>query len=154
MEFSRPEYWSWGGSLSLLQGIFPSQGLNPGLLHCRRIPRSSLNRVQGYPQDGRRWRMKIEKEIRKEWHGVAKLLQWARPFTLFSEGAFIPWVVHTARWKMQSQLNIPSVLTFIDTRFLPARVLFFVHYLLAQRPVDIFWPLFDKGWSTRTIIFP
>ena len=25
------------GSLSLLQGIFPTQGLNSGLLHCRRI---------------------------------------------------------------------------------------------------------------------
>ena len=25
------------GSLSFLQGIFPSQGSNPGLLHCRRI---------------------------------------------------------------------------------------------------------------------
>ena len=25
------------GSLSLLQGIFTTQGLNPGLLHCRRI---------------------------------------------------------------------------------------------------------------------
>jgi len=25
------------GSLSLLQGIFPTQGSNPGLLHCRRI---------------------------------------------------------------------------------------------------------------------
>ena len=25
------------GSLSLLQGIFPIQGSNPGLLHCRRI---------------------------------------------------------------------------------------------------------------------
>ena len=25
------------GCLSLLQGIFPTQGLNPGLLHCRRI---------------------------------------------------------------------------------------------------------------------
>ena len=32
MEFSRPEYWS--GSLSLLQGIFPT-GSNPGLSHCR-----------------------------------------------------------------------------------------------------------------------
>ena len=33
--FSRQEYWS---RLSfLLQGIFPSQGCNPGLLHCRRI---------------------------------------------------------------------------------------------------------------------
>ena len=26
-----------GSSLSLLQGIFPTQGLNPGLLHCRQI---------------------------------------------------------------------------------------------------------------------
>ena len=25
------------GSLSLLQGIFPTQGLNPGFLHCRQI---------------------------------------------------------------------------------------------------------------------
>ena len=25
------------GSLSLLQGIFPNQGSNPGLLHCRQI---------------------------------------------------------------------------------------------------------------------
>ena len=25
------------GSLSLLQGIFPTQGLNPGLWHCRQI---------------------------------------------------------------------------------------------------------------------
>ena len=33
MEFSMPEYWS--GSLSLLQGIFPTQGWNPGLPHCR-----------------------------------------------------------------------------------------------------------------------
>ena len=34
MEFSRPEHW---GSLSLLQGILPTQGSNPGLLHCGRI---------------------------------------------------------------------------------------------------------------------
>ena len=34
MEFSRPEYWSH----SLLQGIFPTQGLHPGLPYCRRIP--------------------------------------------------------------------------------------------------------------------
>ena len=32
MEFSRPD--TGMGSLSLLQGIFPTQGLNPGLQHC------------------------------------------------------------------------------------------------------------------------
>ena len=34
-EFSRSEYWR--GSFSLLQGIFPTQGSNPGLPHCRQI---------------------------------------------------------------------------------------------------------------------
>ena len=33
--FSRQEYWS--GCHALLQGIFPTQGWNPGLLHCRWI---------------------------------------------------------------------------------------------------------------------
>ena len=35
MGFPRREYWS--GYLSLLQGIFPTEGLNLGLLHCRQI---------------------------------------------------------------------------------------------------------------------
>ena len=35
MEFSRPTYWSC--SLSLLQGIFPTQASNPGLPLCRQI---------------------------------------------------------------------------------------------------------------------
>ena len=35
MEFSRPQYWT--GSLSCLQGIFPTQGLKPGPPHCRQI---------------------------------------------------------------------------------------------------------------------
>ena len=35
MEFFRPQYWS--GSLSLLQRIFPTQGLNPRLPHGRWI---------------------------------------------------------------------------------------------------------------------
>ena len=35
MEFSRQEYWN--GLPFLLQGIFPSQGSNLGLLHCRQI---------------------------------------------------------------------------------------------------------------------
>ena len=33
LEFSRPKL----GSYSLLQGIFPTQGSNPGLPHCRQI---------------------------------------------------------------------------------------------------------------------
>ena len=37
MEFSRQESWTGLGNHSLLQGIFPIQGSNPGLLHCRWI---------------------------------------------------------------------------------------------------------------------
>ena len=33
--FSRQGYWS--GLPFLLQEIFPTQGLNPGLLHCRQM---------------------------------------------------------------------------------------------------------------------
>ena len=32
------------GSLSLLQGIIPTQGLNPGLLHCRRILKKKIKK--------------------------------------------------------------------------------------------------------------
>ena len=35
MEFSRPEYWS--GQPFPSPGDLPTQGSNPGLLHCRRI---------------------------------------------------------------------------------------------------------------------
>ena len=35
MGFYRQEYWS--GCHCLLQGIFPTQGWNPGLLHCRQM---------------------------------------------------------------------------------------------------------------------
>ena len=36
MGFSRQEYWS--GLPFLLQGLFPTQGLNLGLPHCRQMP--------------------------------------------------------------------------------------------------------------------
>ena len=35
--WNSPDQNTGVGSLSLLQGIFPTQGMNPGLLHCRQI---------------------------------------------------------------------------------------------------------------------
>ena len=35
--WSSPDLNTGVGNLSLLQGVFPTQGLNPGLPHCRRI---------------------------------------------------------------------------------------------------------------------
>ena len=37
VEFSRPEHWSGRAAFPFLQGIVPTQGLNPGLMHCRQI---------------------------------------------------------------------------------------------------------------------
>ena len=37
MQLSRQEYWRILGSHSLLQGIFLTQELNPGLLHYKQI---------------------------------------------------------------------------------------------------------------------
>ena len=55
------------GSLSLLQGVFPTQGSNPGLLHCRPIL-DQLN-FQGNP---------LEKE--KATH--SSILAWRIPWTV------------------------------------------------------------------------
>ena len=57
------------------------------------LPGSSLSRVQGYPQD--EWRQ------RERWHGETKL-RWSGSAALFSKGAFIPWVTHFQKWKLQS----------------------------------------------------
>ena len=50
MEFFRPGYW--GGYCSLLQGIFPTQGLNPRLPHGRQIF-YHLSHHQASPLKGR-----------------------------------------------------------------------------------------------------
>ena len=73
-------------------------------------------------------------------------------FTLFSSGLLYPELYIQQCEKCR--VNIPSVITFINIRFLLVRVLFFVHHLLFWRLGDISWPLFDKCWSARTIIFP
>ena len=57
------------GCHALLQGIFPTQGLNPGLLHCRRIP--DLLSHQGIPKKAECWRT-----------DAFKLWSWRVPWTL------------------------------------------------------------------------
>ena len=49
MEFSRQEYWS--GLPFLLQGIFPTQGLNPTLLHWQ-VDSLPLSHLGSTPFDG------------------------------------------------------------------------------------------------------
>ena len=62
MEFSRTEYWSW--YFSLPQGIFPSQGLNLGVLHYRQILYQLSHK--GSPID------RVPKEIWMEVHNTTQ----------------------------------------------------------------------------------
>ena len=58
MESSRQEYWS--GLPFLLQEIFPTQRLNPGLLHCRQILyRLSHQDVWGIKTPEDKWKTKM-----------------------------------------------------------------------------------------------
>ena len=96
----------------------------------------------------------------REWHGETKLWS-ARPITLFSKGIFIPWLVHRGKWKMQGHTESAQTLQ----QFCPYRNQdFFLHtfpinnvvYIIfwPWKPVNILWPSFDKGCSTRKLIFP
>ena len=49
------------GSLSLLQGIFPTQGSNPGLLHCRRIL-YQLSHKGNHKKNTIGWKLRITSE--------------------------------------------------------------------------------------------
>ena len=60
MEVSRQEYLS--GLHALIQGIFPTQRLNPDLLHCRQIP--YWLSYQGRP-DGRHDGISVLKRIQR-----------------------------------------------------------------------------------------
>ena len=57
-------------SLSLLQGIFPTQGLNPGLLHCKQF----LYQLS-YKNPG----VKPNPEAQESWSGYLPLLQQIFP---------------------------------------------------------------------------
>ena len=74
MEFSRPEYWS--DNLSLLQVIFPTQGSEPGLPHCRWI--LYLVSLQGRPGAYKESSQGAYKEKKKrtvlKWNEFCKLI--------------------------------------------------------------------------------
>ena len=89
--------WSHGlgqntgvGRLSILRGIFPTQGLNPGLLHCRQIlyhlshrwslnikkPGTILKILQGWISPG------TPSELLSDPHKKTSLLPWGHTYYL------------------------------------------------------------------------
>ena len=77
MEFSRLEYWS--GYLSLVQGVFPTQGSCPGLPHCRWILYQWSKKLRFYSL---RW-LQVKKYMhhcQNKWKDI--LNSWIESFTI------------------------------------------------------------------------
>ena len=91
MEFSWQQYWSGFCFHSLLQGIFLTQGLNLGLLHCRQILHHLSH--QGHLKvkvKVTQWCLTLCDPMEYTVHGIlqARILEWvAFPF---SRGSFQP----------------------------------------------------------------
>ena len=62
------------GSHCLLQGIFPTPGLNPGLLHCRQILYCLSHQEAKYEARGD---VKSLEKCKKEWTTVVDLDVWS-----------------------------------------------------------------------------
>ena len=103
-----------------------------------------------------------EKESKREKKRKKKNTGWPSffkqgPLFLFSKGSFIPLLVHRGKWKMQSHTvspNITSVLSLSKLGFLlqtfPINNVVYIIFW-PWRPVNISWPSFDKGCSTRKL---
>ena len=102
------------GSLSLLQGIFPTQGSNPGLLHCRRIlyqlsHKGSLRILEwgAYPfSSGSSWP--------RNWTGVSCLAggfltNWAYQCKTLNKTLHI-WQLEKFHWPFLSPSQCPWIL--------------------------------------------
>ena len=112
------------GSLSLLQGIFPTQGSNPGLLHCRQIlyqlshkgsPRPRILEWVAYPfSSGSSWSRNrtrvscIAGGLFTNWTiRVALFYYFFLNFTLFYF-TILCWFCHTSTWICHGCTRVPS----------------------------------------------
>ena len=101
---------TWSGSLSLLQRSFPTQGLNPGLPHCRRILYQLSHK--GKPRT-------------LEWaaYPFSSRFSWPRTRTWVSGiagGFFTNWAIREApHWLIQNFIwHITHTCTHMDESFL------------------------------------
>ena len=86
------------GRLSLLQGIFPIQGLNPGLLHCRWI-------LYQLSHLGSPWLYKDIKMHFSLWDAVKKLEKQTQ---LLPKGILYFWISRTNKYSPRQQKVVHS----------------------------------------------
>ena len=102
-----------------------------------------------------------ERKKKKKKHGVTKLLRWARPKSFIFQKVLLYLALYIEGNEgckvIQSQPKHFSSFALIKTRiflhtFPTNDVVYSIFW--PWRPVNILWPSFDKGCSTRKLIFP
>ena len=91
---------TWVGCHALLQGIFPTQGLNPGLPHCREIL-YCLNQ-QGSPTVDRSWKTNL----------ITFVSQNLLTALILGSQGLPAEAPNTGRWMLQSRLTPVSTKLF------------------------------------------
>ena len=128
-------------SLSLLQGIFSTQGSNPGLPQCGWIlyQLSHKRSCHGPASAGSRDTLRMNGICERDDTGRPSLGE-AGSVALFSKGAFIPWFTHFQKWKMQSHAE--SAQRYISLNLYRNQDVFCISFHLQGSCVMyiIFWP--------------
>ena len=137
--------------------IFKSKE-NDEMNHSAHLLGSSLSRVQGYPQDGWYWQMN---EWMNEWMTRGDQASVSEACNFIFKRDFYTLTCTQRKMKdarsCRISPNTPAVLLLSKPGFFFA---YFSHnnvvYIIfwPWRPVNILWPSFDKGCSTRKLIFP
>ena len=106
MEFSRPEYWS----LFLLQGVFPTQGLNPGLPYFPQVD-SLPSEPPGKPKNTGVGSLSLLQQIFLTQESNRGLLhcRWI-PYQLSYQG-----LIHSLQFNTQHLPGHPNEVSIINT---------------------------------------
>ena len=136
------------GSLSLLQGIFPTQGLNPGLPHCRRIL-YQLSHQGSQPRQ----------HIKKQRHCFANKGPSSQSYGFSSSHVWMWELDYKGSWVLKNWCFWTMVLERILESPLDCKEIkrvnpkgnqswIFIGRTDAEAETPILWPLEAKSWLT------
>ena len=99
------------GTLSLLQGIFSTQGLNPGLPHCRWIIYQLSHKRSPRIMEWVAYPFSSRYSQPRNWTGVSCIA--GRYFTNWAIREAFDCVDHKKLWKILKEMGIPDHLTYL-----------------------------------------
>ena len=115
MEFSSPDQNTGVGSVSLLPGIFPIQGQNPGLLHCRQILYQLSH--QRSPWEKRIW---LKSACDPQWHVTPSHTQHSLAHVILAQTLFACLLMTTSADSSASRSGPSSVFHLLTWSLTPS----------------------------------